>query len=471
MEATLRGWLYVPYAVLGDVQKWKDTLTHRPRRRGRGPTPAPVILYEDHLASQVLGVPQAFGRRAFPDLEINDQTTEGLPLRGVTRLPSPDHPAVENPAGQRKFMEDMEAACRDHRTFLAHAPTGTGKTVVAARTAAVLGRTTLILVHLERLRSQWIEELQTHLGVPRNLIGVVEGGTCQWEGMDFVVGMVQSVAFNPGRYSPQFYEAFGTLIGDEIHRMGAPVFSQAIWQFPAQVRIGLSATMGRKDGGDKVFFWHMGPVKVVSEQAALPLQVHPVWYDCGDYKLWGTNHGARMKCLSLDWRRNEWLGGYIKRMYDAGRQSLIVGESVMHLQKLMGVAERLGVPREVMGQFTREVHYTDKVQVGDREQDVAKKQVQSASTLDRIKRESQQIYATYGMIKEGIDIPRLDSGMDAVPRSDAAQLIGRVRRPYQGKKSPTLWITPVDSQCNRSLKYFESRRIDYVNTGAEVINA
>ena len=123
-----------------------------------------------------------------------------------------------------------------------------------------------------------------------------------------------------------------------------------------------------------------------------------------------------------------------------------------------------------MGQFTSEVRETKKVQAGDRYQEVTRKKKQSQATLAKILEHSQLIFATYGMIKEGVDIPRLDGGIDATPRSDATQLIGRLRRPHVGKKSPALWVTLVDANCDRSLRYYQQRLVEYEQAGAEVMS-
>lgn len=471
MRAVLKGWLYVPYGAVGDLTSLKEELTYRPGRSMDGERRDPVELFRDVPTRGIIGVPQAFGARRFGRvLEIVDRTTQGEPMGEVPRLPSPDHPSVQSPERQAKFMADMMAAVREYRTFIAYAPTGSGKTVVGLRTAAEVGRKTLVVVHLARLRDQWVQEAVDKLGLPPHRVGIVEGARADWRDKDVVVAMLQSLAYEPLRYGKEFHESFGTVIFDEVHRIGAPVFGRAVWQFPAAVRFGLSATPSRKDQGGKVFFWHLGPLAVRSEQEALPIQVCPVWYDCGSYKVWGQNHGARVKCLSLDPHRNERIVGLIQKMYNGGRQTLVVSESIDHLQRLMRGAERVGVPGNIMGQFTNMVHYKEQVDTDNGKQWVLKKRRQSAGALNRIKRESQIIFATYGMIKEGIDIPRLDGGIDATPRSDATQLIGRLRRPHPGKKFPVLWLTIVDSNCDRSLRYFEGRLNEYRQCGAEVMN-
>jgi superfamily II DNA or RNA helicase len=197
------------------------------------------------------------------------------------------------------------------------------------------------------------------------------------------------------------------------------------------------------------------------------MEVWPVWHEAKG-RVWGDNHGARVLCVTRDRKRNERIVRFIKRMYDAGRQSVVVGEKVDHLELLMVMSERAGVPKSAMGQFTSQRTVTKKVQAGDRWQEVRNREKVKAHELERVKRESQIIFATYGMMKEGIDIPRLDSGISVTPRSDATQLIGRIRRPYPGKKQPVLWVDIVDAKCGPFLGYYKARLAEYQESGAKV---
>jgi len=463
-NAYLKGWLWVPYPAVADLDRMREQLKFQPRRKMDGTKPDPVRLYYDDPERKMIAVPQAWGLENFgPYVDVVDQTTEGEPML------NPGSPPEPRDDRQADFMNQLLTRMQTDRTFLAMAPTGSGKTVSSLWAACQHGRKTVILVHLERLQAQWVKHIQDHLGVPRSNIGTVTGDKADWRGKDYVVAMMPSVAQQVMRYGKEFYESFGVLIVDEVHRTGAPTFSQSIWQFPARVRVGLSATMKRKDGAERIIHYHIGKVLATSDQEALPMEVWPVWYETQG-KLWGDNHGTRMKCLSQDYKRNQRIVSLIKRMYDGGRQAIIVGEGVEHLQLLMRMSVQAGIPENVMGQFTSMVHENKQVRAGNRLQTVKKNRKQKKAVLAKILRESQLTYATYGMIKEGIDVPRWDAGIDVTPRSDATQLIGRVRRPHPGKKDPVLWVTLVDAACDRSLRYYQTRLQEYQASGATVMN-
>lgn len=52
-------------------------------------------------------------------------------------------------------------------------------------------------------------------------------------------------------------------------------------------------------------------------------------------------------------------------------------------------------------------------------------------------------FATYGVMAMGVDVPWLDTGVDYTPRSETEQVLGRIRRQYEGKKM-AYWYTPMD---------------------------
>jgi superfamily II DNA or RNA helicase len=454
-------WFYVPREAIGDdkaIENLKQKLT----------VVSPFAEREEqvmHLFTErlpgYLGVPRYFGQQHWADLSIDDRTVGGFPLTAVTKRPDPNHPMVLDPAAQAKFMRDIYEAMVSFKQVLCEAPTGSGKTVSFLDAAAEYGRTTLILVHLERLMGQWVEEIHSKLGVPYSKIGQIQQGKCQFAGMDFGVGLLHSVVRR--QYPSDFYRYWGVAAFDEVHKMGSPFFSKAIGKFPAAVTVGLSATMKRKDRTERVFMHHLGPVRVKSTAAALPMTVH-VMRHVNRGPLWGVEHGAVMQCLSRNQYRNAFLVGIIKRFYETGRQALIVGESVEHLQRLMEMSKEIGIPSSVMGQYTAQTNsYVEVVEKGRRRRKIVKSKA-SASDLDDVKANAQLIFATYGMLTEGIDIPRLDAGLDATPRGQATQIIGRIRRPMPGKKHP-IWVTVLDVHVKLCTRYFQKRLKDYIASG------
>ena len=126
--------------------------------------------------------------------------------------------------------------------------TGMGKTVLALYILAQLNVKTIILVHKEFLLNQWVERIQEFL--PDAKIGRIQGKTIEVEGYDIVMGMIQSISTKDYE---NIFDKFGLTIIDEVHHMGAEVFSNALNKIVTRYTLGLSATMKRKDGLSCVF--------------------------------------------------------------------------------------------------------------------------------------------------------------------------------------------------------------------------
>jgi superfamily II DNA or RNA helicase len=456
VKALLRGWLYVPNQAVTNRQALKTALTHIPFVVDNGSgeqSPVPICMYDESLAGYI-GVPREWGLHNFPRLEIKDETTLGLSIPGPNKLPDPNHPSVLDPAAQARFMDGLLAGTYKHGNFLACAATGSGKTVVALRTAAKLGRKTLILVHLVRLMQQWKKQITAQLGVHPSKIGLIQQNVCDYEGKDYCIALMPSLSRR--QYPAEFYQQFGTVIVDEVHKMGTGYFAPVAPQFPAKFRIGLTATPKRKDGGDKVFFYHLGPIRLTSEAEALPLRVRVI-NRRAFRKYWPKTPGGVDKVLVNIPERNQSIATFVKRFYTENRQAIIVSSSIDHLETLMRLSSIQGVPREKMGLFTAQK--TDP--------NTGRRIKTTQAELDAVQSKAQIIFATYGMITEGIDIPRLDAGIDATPRGSATQLVGRIRRPLPGKPVP-VWITIRDVGCDYAERCFRGRMKDYSKPSIEV---
>jgi superfamily II DNA or RNA helicase len=468
--ATLSGWFYVPYSALGGergVREEKGLLTIKSPYAED--IDEPIRMYKDIPSRALLGIPRAYALERFPWLSYTDKRTFGEDILPTPKRPDPNHPAVKEPERQKKFILALHDAARAHGSFMAQAATGSGKTVCALDAAAEMGRKTLVLVHLERLRDQWLDEIKDKLGVPEARIGIVQGPTCEYIGKDFVVGLMPSLSQRKD-YPRDFYQSFGTVIVDEVHRVGTPLLSKCVPLFPAYYRWGFSATIKRRDGMDKVAFNHIGPLRVTSKATALACSVYVKRYKT-QRKLWGNSPIQRAKCLASDPDRNAMLVDLIRRNYAVGRNMLIIGKYVDHLQDLMEECIRQGVPQTACGQFTGEKLQRQWTNTNNGWRLVTTKRIKvKKEEFDHIKKHSQLIFATYGMFKEGIDVPRLDCGIDVLPQSEATQVIGRIRRPLEGKPQP-YWITPLDVSCPISRRMFDKRRVDYHTTGCRIVES
>lgn len=496
IRATVTGWAVLQKTALTAerLAKYRRALTVTPFVFGAKETPVPIPAYRESDRSILF--PIAWAQREFPNAEFVDGTTLGSSALTHTRLPDPDHHAAAE--GQGQFVEDMLRKARESFTVLAEAPTGSGKTVAALSVAAQLGRKTLVIVPTVQLGRQWKKEIVKHLGVPEHRIGWVQQGQCTYRGMSVVIAVIHSLACRT--YDPSFYSAFGTVIWDEVHIVGARSFSQSLGQFPARYKIALTATPTRKDGCAELFLNYFGTEFVVASGDAVPCSCAIVKYRRKRPLPNIGNKAVLLNIVTRDPDRNQFIVQWVHFLWEKGRNVLVLSDRIEHLQRLMSLAKQRGVPWGDMGLFTAQridgftkvckpvkrlkvgrqytlltkgtgvcIKHGAKVRclrlvarglynVTDAERTVAEVSIENVRSLpvvvprytkmtqpelDATKRGAKLIFATYGMFKQGQDVPRLDAGIDATPRSDGIQAIGRIRRKVPGKLRP-VWLTIHD---------------------------
>jgi len=132
-----------------------------------------------------------------------------------------------------------------------------GKTSVLLRVVAECGERTLVLVHTERILSDWVRAAEEHLGITP---GVLYGKEKR-ESDQLVIGMVQSVR-NRIKKDKRFASVFGCLILDEAHHCSAATFTEVVSAFPSRYRLAATATPKRKDGKEPLFYDVFGSEEV-----------------------------------------------------------------------------------------------------------------------------------------------------------------------------------------------------------------
>jgi len=400
-------------------------------------------------SGDMIGLPVVYGKIVadYLKLTIKDETVLGHEVSYPSR-PTP------RTAKQRQFFDSLSETTRRDFTVLSVAPTGTGKTVAGLNMIADISRAGLVIVPSKNLAKQWKDEAMLHLGLTTEEVHVFQGGDCKWEGCSIVIAVIHNLC---DRVWPRgFYQHFGVVVWDEGHRVGAKVFSQSLSQFPARYRVALTATPNRKDGRTSILHHAFGePNRAVKGTKMRAL-------DCDAYVVntrskvrspsWGNTMmkmGKLISGLAADTDRNTLVADIIARGYAAGRVVLGIGDRVAQLKEIKKIlVTDHDMPAGDIGLFIGAA--TEKV-------------------LESIKSDCSVILATYGMMKEGQDVPRLDMGIDITPRSDGVQAIGRIRREEANKKPP-IWVTLYDeSGCELCKRISRARIKDYEGCGVKVI--
>ena len=176
--------------------------------------------------------------------------------------------------------------------------TGLGKTVIALNILTKIKVKALIIVHKEFLMNQWIERIEQF--IPEARVGKIQGSKIDIEDKDIVIGMLQSISMKD--YDTDVFNSFGITVIDEVHHMGAEVFSQALYKVVTRYMLGLSATMDRKDGLTPVFKMFIGPIVHTEKrkQENNNVIVRRIDYKVDDEEFNEVKHNLLLQYLAMD---------------------------------------------------------------------------------------------------------------------------------------------------------------------------
>ena len=250
---------------------------------------------------------------------------------------------------------------------------------------------------------------------------------------------------------------------DEVHRCPADTLSLCFRNLKAKLRLGLSATPTRADGKEQLIYAHIGPVRVESDvilKIPKVMVFHSDWSCPTVIRRNAMGKSMRVKMphspgkvghilvdLAKHVGRNEMIGKLAAMAFNKGRKTAIFCDLLDHVESILAACRKAGIPREQMSQY-----------VGGMSEDAREKAKVKAVMV-----------VTWGMFKEGTDVPWLDTAILASPRSDVVQGVGRILREYPDKK-PELVIDIVDDDSPVFAGYYKRRYRWYRSIGAEIVS-
>lgn len=157
----------------------------------------------------------------------------------------------------REFQQPVIESVSKKDMGVIVAPPGSGKTIMGLKIIAEKQQPALIIVHRKQLADQWIERIQSFLGIPKNEIGKIGQGKDK-HGEKITVAMIQSLAKEIEKNENDIQNAFGTVIIDECHHVPAETFRDTIGKLNTYYQYGLTATPFRKYNDGKLIFIHLG---------------------------------------------------------------------------------------------------------------------------------------------------------------------------------------------------------------------
>jgi superfamily II DNA or RNA helicase len=332
-------------------------------------------------------------------------------------------------------------------------PCGFGKTVCALYLIASIRRKAMVVVHKDFLLKQWKERIEQYLIGAK--VGILKAKVCDVEGKDIVLASLQSLSMK--EYDASVFQGFGTLVVDEVHHIGAEVFSRALYKTSFMVTVGLSATPNRKDGLTKVIKWFIGPVifKASRSRNEMTVTVKTIRYrsDSPEYKTSHTMYNGKVNMSKMVTSVCEWYPRtqtiisciHQTKEEDPSRNILVLSDRRSHLDDIAaGLKQHEGFH---VGYY-----------VGGMKE---KKLLDTETRCDII-------LATYSMSAEAMDIPKLDTLLLASPKSDVEQAVGRILR-KQGQNA--LVIDILDPSIDVFASQARKRAAFYRRSGFNFIES
>jgi superfamily II DNA or RNA helicase len=334
---------------------------------------------------------------------------------------------------QMATIKEIGGILDNHWGGIIIAKTGEGKTTMAIQEICNRRQKTLVLVHKTALIEQWRASLLALTDLCPEDIGLLQSGK-------FVDGKVvigSQASLMRGTIPASVNRAFGFVIQDEVHRIGALMFLRSFTRFNSKYRLGLSATPNREDGLESIYFMHISS-KCVVHKAVRNVQAEytSIFYErMGKWNIFNPYlpmKTALVNNIVVDAKRNLVLLGEIAHALDGGRKILVLSERIAHLKVLMAETVKYRPEKKVVRFFGAEA--------------LTKKQRKEGWVQEKWKdprltflQDADAIFATYSKAKEGLDVPPLDTILFATPFSSSTTLVqakGRIERAHEGKHHP-----------------------------------
>ena len=420
-------------------------------RRGLWVGNTPKYLWLYRVDSSDLIVPTGVGKQVRQFLSERDQISVQLADNDILEykgnIPLYDY--------QKTAVEAM----RRTSCGILQSPCGSGKTQMGIALAAVLKRKVLWVTHTQDLLTQSFARAEQYF--PAETLGTITDGKVRL-GSHMTFATVQTLSKLD---LTQYRDAWDVVIVDECHRLaGSPtqvtMFYKVMNSLAARYKYGLSATVHRSDGMIKSTFAVLGPVVYQVPDEAVADKIMKVRICRRD-----TGLAINRSCLDTDGTLvyNELLS-YLGESRE--RNELIVKDLISQAgHSCLVLASRLEQLRNIRNMLPEELREVSAMIDGSMTSKRGKAEREAAIEDMRTGRK-RILFASFGLAKEGLDIPRLDRLYLVSPQKDYAVVtksIGRIARKADGKTDAVCYDYVDDIQfCENQ---FKRRKTHYRKAG------
>lgn len=411
-----------------ELLEWvqKELILPNPQYRERerrglwvGNTPKYLWLYR--VDGSDLVVPTGVGKQVRQFLSRQDEIIVQLADNGILEYKG-NIPLYD-------YQKEAVEALRKSSCGILQSPCGSGKTQMGIALAVMLERKTLWVTHTQDLLTQSKARAEQYL--PEESLGTITAGKVRI-GSHVTFATVQTLSKLD---LTQYRNTWDVVIVDECHRLaGSPtqvtMFYKVMNNLAARYKYGLSATVHRSDGMIKSTFAVLGPIiyRVPDEAVAdKTMQVRIVPRD--------TGIAVSRRCLDTDGTLDyHELLSYLGDNQE--RNELIVRDLVSQSgHSCLVLASRLEQLRNIQKMLPEELREVSAMIDGSMTSKRGK--AEREAVLEDMRAGRKKIlFASFGLAKEGLDIPVLDRLFLVSPQKDYAvvtQSIGRIARKAEGK--------------------------------------
>ncbi len=335
-------------------------------------------------------------------------------------------------------------------------PAGSGKTQTALELIARLGLKTLWITHTIDLLNQSYDRAKSNfenVGLGKIANGKIETGT------HITFATVQTLKSIDLQ---EYADKWDCIIVDECHRVcGTPakagMFYKVINKLIARYKYGLTATPYRNiKGTEKAMFGLLGNTIIELEKDIIGDRIIPATIikvntgfneiPEGAQETDGTIRYAQLTtALATDKERNNLILGILKKC--KGNYTLVLADRISQMKYLKN---KLGYGNIIDGKTKKDIR---------------------EKAIDGIREGKERVlFATYGLAKEGLDIPRLDRLILASPHRDKAtiiQAVGRIERKFEDKEKPICYDLVDNLQYFQGM--YKSRKSYYKKNNNQII--
>lgn len=335
-------------------------------------------------------------------------------------------------------------------------PAGSGKTQTALEIIAKLGLKTLWITHTIDLLNQSYDRAKSNfedVGLGKIANGKINIGT------HITFATVQTLKSIDLQ---EYADTWDCIIVDECHRVcGTPakagMFYKVINKLVARYKYGLTATPYRNiKGTERAMFCLLGKTIIELEKDVIGDRIIPATI----IKVKTNFNEIPEECQETD--------GTIK--YAQLTTALAKSEDRNNLiLTILNKCEN-NYTLVLTDRITQMKYLKNKLGYGNIIDGKTKKDVREKAIQEVREGKVKVLFATYGLAKEGLDIPRLDRLILASPHRDKAtiiQSVGRIERKFENKKSPICYDLVDDLQYFQGM--YKSRKSYYKKNNNKII--